>query len=142
MKWQKHKKFSTGIDRLEYVDLCFDDYKERISEPSSSPLPDDPKSENETSYLSVLKKPFCTPTEKKNYKTFACVGCTSLIESHREKWLRNPHIPSTFTPVCETCFVSVFSTQTKLSSDDVSQILSESEILSSSFFSPPNNTKP
>lgn len=134
-KWEKHKSFSTGLDRLTYVDLCFQGFKNEVQiAPASSGLETRRQAEVSSSAISVdavvrkLTKRFCSREDTQNFTHFQCAGCVSLLPSISCSWLRNPHLPSSAeTPVCESCLASVLSTQKKLSTEELSLILSDRE---------------
>lgn len=98
--WEKHHSFETGIERLQYVQVCFHDYVDNLSTLEKV------KKQAQTPTVRPTKKKFrkrffFNEKEIQTCCSFHCVGCQKSIMSPH--WMKNQHFLNTLSPLCGEC---------------------------------------
>ena len=100
----KHNSFSTGIDRLQYVKACIQDFVAEVNKPNSSSLTSTITPMTSKMKTRLNKKFFYTLQDRENCNEYFCMMCSEHITS--PNWLYNHHFVGTFTPICDHCMSS------------------------------------
>jgi hypothetical protein len=109
-QWKKHTDFSSGISRLQYVQLCMIEYihnaQTHISVKNAK-VTTDPS----VRFNQITSKIFCSKQDKYGIKEFSCIGCNKTV-TKGVKWIKYEHMNNAQSPMCRDCYKEAFSIET------------------------------
>lgn len=112
--WKRHDIFETGMDRLQYVYICHDEYVDRLLSDTQATiekkidlprfLDREIREQEKQEETELDAKYFFTHEDiilhGKRWR-YMCVGCSH--EAVHPNWMKNIHLLGTYSPICESC---------------------------------------
>lgn len=100
--WKKHLDFSTGIDRLQYVKACVDEYIQVVTHGTPPPTTTIDTTGKQSLVKNVYhKKFFFTSEDIQQCTQFSCMVCEKPLTE--PLWIHNNHFMNTSSPICQVC---------------------------------------